>query len=134
MGIKEKLEQARKEEWITKDKTESELKNISDLALISAAIEMKRVDMNMTQKEFAEYLGISQAMVSKLESREYNFTIRMLNDIFARLELSLEFKIGDKFKEQVYEEIPMRESAYSRKVVEFFNKVEKEDLLKRGIA
>ncbi len=45
--------------------------------------------MNMTQKEFAEYMDVSQGMVSKWESREYNFTIRSLNEICEKLHLSL---------------------------------------------
>ncbi|MCH5279935.1 MAG: helix-turn-helix transcriptional regulator [Lachnospiraceae bacterium] len=30
--------------------------------------------MGMTQLEFAKHMGVSQGMVSKWESREYNFT------------------------------------------------------------
>ena len=41
--------------------------------------------MGMTQQEFAEYMGVTQGMVSKWESREYNFTIRSLNEIFHKL-------------------------------------------------
>ena len=43
----------------------------------------------MTQKEFADYMGVTQGMVSKWESREYNFTIKSLNEICQKLGLSL---------------------------------------------
>lgn len=38
------------------------------LALISAAIEMWRVEHDMTQAAFAELMGVTQVMVSKWES------------------------------------------------------------------
>ena len=34
---------------------------------VSVAIASKRIDMGLTQKEFSEYMGVSQAMVSKWE-------------------------------------------------------------------
>lgn len=37
------------------------------LGKISAAIVKKRVEMGMTQKQFSEYVGVSQGMVSKWE-------------------------------------------------------------------
>lgn len=50
--------------------------------------------MGMTQQEFAEYMGVTQGMVSKWESREYNFTIKTLNDICQKVnrELSVELE------------------------------------------
>jgi transcriptional regulator with XRE-family HTH domain len=45
--------------------------------------------MGMTQKEFADYMGVTQGMVSKWESREYNFTIKSLNEICQKLNLEL---------------------------------------------
>lgn len=43
----------------------------------------------MTQEEFAQYLGVSQGMVSRWENRDYNFTVKSLNDICQKLNLSL---------------------------------------------
>lgn len=48
---------------------------------------MKRLDLGMTQKELADYMGASQGMVSKWESREYNFTITTLNELCEKLGL-----------------------------------------------
>jgi len=53
-----------------------------------------RAANDLTQKELAEKLQITQAMVSKLESGEYNPTVRMLFEIAEKLSwnFSLEFK------------------------------------------
>lgn len=64
-----------------------------ELAKISAKIEKCRQEMNMTQKEFAEYMDVSQGMVSKWESREYNFTIKSLNEICEKLQLCVSLDI-----------------------------------------
>lgn len=45
--------------------------------------------MHMSQKEFATYMGVSQSMVSKWESREYNFTTKALNEICKKLNLPI---------------------------------------------
>lgn len=59
------------------------------LGKISAAIVKKRVEMGMTQKQFSEYVGVSQGMVSKWEGGDYNFTIRTLAEIAEKLDLEL---------------------------------------------
>ena len=53
-----------------------------------------RAANDLTQKELAKKLQITQAMVSKLESGEYNPTVRMLFEIAEKLSwnFSLEFK------------------------------------------
>ena len=92
MGIAEKLASAKKSSWVAEGISKAEVKTIVELAKISARIERCRLDMGMTQLEFAEYMGVSQGMVSKWESREYNFTIRSLNEICEKL--NLEFSVN----------------------------------------
>ena len=87
MSIKDKLANAQTTDWLTEGISDLELKQIKDLASISAAIELRRKDLGMSQKEFSAYMGVSQAMVSKWESGEYNFTISSLNEICYRLDL-----------------------------------------------
>ena len=87
MGLKDKLANAKSTDWLTKDVSDLELKQIRDLALISSAIELRRKDLGMNQKEFASFMGVSQAMISKWESGEYNFTINTLNEICNKLNL-----------------------------------------------
>lgn len=94
MGIAEKLAGAKKTNWVSEGFSEAEVKTIVELAKISAQIERCRIEMGMTQQEFAEYMGVTQGMVSKWESREYNFTIKTLNDICQKVnrELSVELE------------------------------------------
>ena len=87
--IAEKIANAKKSNWVSEGISKSEVKTIVELAKISAQIERCRLDMGMTQQKFAEYMGVTQAMVSKWESREYNFTIRTLNEICQKTNLKL---------------------------------------------
>lgn len=89
MGIAEKIAGAKKTNWVTEGISDAEVKTIVELAKISARIERCRLDLGMTQAEFAAYMGVSQGMVSKWESREYNFTIRSLNEICQKVNLEL---------------------------------------------
>lgn len=89
MGIAEKLLSAKKADWVSEEFSDAEVKTIVELAKISARIERCRIEMGMTQQEFAEYMGVSKGMVSKWESREYNFTIRTLNEICQKIDLEL---------------------------------------------
>lgn len=89
MGITEKIASAKSANWVSEGIPKEEVKTMVELAKISAKIERSRLDLGMTQSEFAEYMGVSQGMVSKWESREYNFTIRSLNEICQKLHLLL---------------------------------------------
>ncbi len=93
MGITEKIASAEKTNWLSEGISEAEIKTTVELAKISAKIERCRLDLGMTQKEFADFMGVSQGMISKWESREYNFTIRSLNEICQKLGLSLSIGI-----------------------------------------
>lgn len=98
MGITEKLVHAKKTDWIVDGFSEAEIKTTVELAKISGQIERCRIDMHMSQKEFATYMGVSQSMVSKWESREYNFTIKALNEICEKLNLTLSVELDNSCK------------------------------------
>lgn len=66
---------------------------------ISAKIFDYRKDNGLTQKKLAEVLGITQAMVSKLESGEYNFTIEQLWKIAKKLGWTLSVNLEGNTKE-----------------------------------
>lgn len=66
------------------------------LANISAAIVKKRIELNLSQKNFADLLNVSQSMVSKWESEDYNFTIKTLADIAAKLDMNLQVELIDE--------------------------------------
>ena len=93
MSITEKIARAKETPWVKDSLSEAEIKSTIELAKISAKIEKRRQEMNMTQKEFAEYMDVSQGMVSKWESREYNFTIKSLNEICEKLQLCVSLDI-----------------------------------------
>ena len=89
MNALDKIAGVKQASWLTESLSEVEIKTTVELAKISARIELCRMEMGMTQQEFAKYMGVSQGMVSKWESREYNFTIRSLNEIGRKLGLDL---------------------------------------------
>lgn len=66
------------------------------LGRIASEIEMWRLNHNMTQKDFAKFMGVSQVMVSKWESGEYNFSIKTLANIAHRLNCTFDglFDLG----------------------------------------
>lgn len=59
-----------------------------------------RVKNNLTQKELAQKLNMSQAMISKLESGEYNPTIKMLYEISKALDLKFKVEFREKEKKE----------------------------------
>ena len=66
---------------------------------ISSAIMVRRDELDMSQKEFASIMGVSQAMVSKWESGECNFTLSTIAAICDKLGLVLELSLT---KEEEY--------------------------------
>ena len=133
MSMKEKLLNAQLSDWLTAGYSKSEVKSISELAKISARLEMKRLDLGMTQKEFAVFMGVSQGMVSKWESREYNFTISTLNEICDKIGLIFDPLIKDP-EESDFRQIKCREK--TKKQIQIINKYTGEDWTNqsRGIA
>ena len=63
------------------------------LAKISATLVNARVERKMTQMEFASFMGVSQGMVSKWESKDYNFTVETLALICEKLDLDLDIEL-----------------------------------------
>ena len=125
MGLNEKIKQAKKSEWLTKGINDTELRSLIELAQISAKIERRRIEMGMTQKEFADYMGVSQGMISKWESREYNFTIKSLNDICDRIGLEFRPVIDYCFKTPEFKRIEVEniESTDIRSLKEWLRRI-----------
>ena len=61
---------------------------------ISTALFDYRLKHKLSQKKLAEKLGVTQPMVTKLESGDYNYTIEQLWKIATKLnfELKIDFK------------------------------------------
>jgi predicted XRE-type DNA-binding protein len=66
------------------DKVESRI--IADIAI---AVRNKRDNMGLTQEAFAEYVGVPQAVVSKCESGDCDFTLKSLIVVLEKIGLSL---------------------------------------------
>lgn len=60
---------------------------------ISTTILESRIEKNMNQTEFSNLLGVTQAMISKYESGDYNFTIKQICKLCEKLNLSLDFSL-----------------------------------------
>lgn len=115
MGIAEKIAHAKKTSWVTEGLSDAEVKTIVELAKISAQIERSRLEMNMTQQQFAEHMGVSQGMISKWESREYNFTIKTLNEICQKLDLKMSVHLERPYAKSNYTLIKWDEERVTKK-------------------
>ena len=62
---------------------------------ISSSIVTYRIEHGLNQKELGSILDCNQTMISKLESGSYNFSIKTLCDVFAKLDKKLELSIKD---------------------------------------
>ncbi len=71
------------------DVEKNEFQRLSDLYYILENLSIQIIDYrrshNLSQKGLAQKLGITQAMVSKMESGDYNFTVEHLHDIACAL-------------------------------------------------
>lgn len=80
------------------DLSEEEKIQADLLAEIAMQIHSRRIEMKMTQAEFARFINVSQTMVSKWESGDYNFTIEKIAYVFSKIGLSLSFTFSEKEK------------------------------------
>ena len=62
-------------------------------AMIAAEISMRRQELNLSQKELAAMLGVSQGLVSRWEKGDANFTLSTLVEIASVLNLELQSPI-----------------------------------------
>jgi DNA-binding XRE family transcriptional regulator len=75
-----------------------------ELLLVDIASEFikYRVAKDISQKELAKILGITQAMVSKLESGDYNPTIKFLFEICQKLDWDFNVNINSHTEKSGY--------------------------------
>ena len=77
-------------EFISNYISKSDIYAASVIAKVSAFIINYRNRTGMTQKDFAKFMGVSQGMVSKWESAEYNFSVESIAQIAEKLECTFD--------------------------------------------
>lgn len=91
--------------WDIFDDIDEETKQEFELSDILVDIACKiinyRLDNNITQKELADRLNITQAMVSKLESGEYNPSIEFLFKVSSKLGWKLQLIIEENHADKL---------------------------------
>ena len=84
-------------------KEDAEKRKLEDLSVdIACEFINYRAANNMTQKELAERLNMTQAMVSKLESGEYNPTVKMLFEIAEKLSWTFSIQFSNNVGNMQY--------------------------------
>ena len=95
MGLKDKIAAAKTDSDLFDCMSNEDKAINSVMAEISYLIMDERRKMGLSQKEFAEFLGVSQGIVSRWESCDYNFTIQKAVSIFTKLGLEIEISVKD---------------------------------------
>lgn len=80
---------------ISKGRPESSKNKAEMLFNISSMIIDYRLENNLTQKQLAEFLEVTQGMVSKWESGEYNFSISQVCKIAEKLNMTPELTFSN---------------------------------------
>ena len=84
-------------EAISQTLSSSDIAAAKQLAKISSVIVSNRLERGMNQKQFAEFVGASQGMISKWESGEYNFTVETLANICEKLNLDFDVNLSSRW-------------------------------------
>lgn len=63
------------------------------IAKVAMFLYKYRKNLKMSQKDFARMMGVTQGMVSKWESAEYNFTIENIAQIAEKLNVVFEIEL-----------------------------------------
>ena len=86
-----------------------EMMLLSLQGMIAAEVEKKRTELQMNQKQFAQYMGVTQATVSKWESGDSNFTLSTLVHIASKLGLKMQSPF--EAKERKAKSVPEKANA-----------------------
>jgi DNA-binding transcriptional regulator YiaG len=91
--MKMNFQNAKSSSWLVSSLTKEQVKKLELIHEISMAIVRERKKLGMNQTEFAKFLGVTQGMVSKWESGEYNFTLENISNIFVKLNLDVNINV-----------------------------------------
>lgn len=106
-------------EWINNaDDNTKELFELDDILYdISIKIFDYRIKHNINQKQLAQILNVSQSMISKLESGEYNPTIEQLWKISKKLNFVFNINFNECELEEKASELWSDECALTKKPI-----------------
>ncbi|MDR1020863.1 MAG: helix-turn-helix domain-containing protein [Synergistaceae bacterium] len=90
MNIREKMTGAAESNWLNVSLSADERRTAEFIALIAASIQNRRHAKGYSQKDLARMMGVSQAMISRWENGEENFTIATLAKISAALDMEFQ--------------------------------------------
>lgn len=97
MSLNNLLKNAKTTTWLKDCFTDAEWEDTRIRAIVSAEIQLARLERKMDQKAFADFMGVTQGMVSRWENGDYNFTVKKLSEIAVKLGRTFEsFFICDK--------------------------------------
>lgn len=85
------------------------------IAQISSAITQERINLNMNQTEFADYIDASQSLVSRWEHGNYNFSLKKLAEIAVKLNLDVNINISKNVTESSH----LQENKRNEKIIQF---------------
>jgi len=85
-------------DYLAENLSKSDVYAAKAIGEISAYIINYRVSNGLSQKEFAEMMGVTQSMVSKWESAEYNFTVEAIAKIAEKLQCTFEINFVPEHK------------------------------------
>ena len=85
------------------------------IANLTAQITKQRTVRKMNQKQFADFLGCSQAYISKLENGDCNFTIGKLCELAVKMDMDVNVELKPNIE------------GFSRKLVQKAKSLEKKD-------
>lgn len=66
------------------------------ISTVAAFVFQSRKKLGLTQKEFAEKMSVSQGMISKWESADYNFSLESIAQIAAKLNSTFSIHFSSK--------------------------------------
>lgn len=92
------------------DENDSEYIYYDTLGRIAIEIVNYRVKHGLSQTALAKTLGVTQAMVSKYESGDYNISLKAAIDLLTKLGISFNFSIGE---DKNRDEMPYSDGEYT---------------------
>lgn len=87
MSLSDKIKNAKRGHSLFDDIPPERMHALKMRGRVASVIAKKRQQLGMNQSEFAKFCGVTQPMVSKWESGEYNFTLDTWAELCFRLEL-----------------------------------------------